>query len=117
MRHPPASTHRPDIPQGALLRPGLTLLVYHIGRALLVDGRLLLALVIVTAIGLNLLGTGNNTFTVLAGTGLTLLALVRGCIDWQRDLAAYQQALARRRRSTGLEDLTDPMQRLASRRR
>jgi hypothetical protein len=116
MRNQPASTTgNPDLPRGPAIRPGVALLIYHIGKALLVEGRALLAIVILAAIALHLVELDNKTFAVLAGTGLVLLALVRGCIDWQKDLAGYQQALALQRHRTGLEDLIDPMQRLASR--
>ena len=117
MRDQPASIDDPNLPQDIALRPGATLLLYHIGKALLVDGRPLLALAIVSAIGLHLLELDNSAVTVLVGTGLALLALLRGCSEWRKDLAAYQQVLARQRRRTGLEDLTDPMQRLAARQR
>jgi hypothetical protein len=117
MRLTPSSTGNPHAPPGPAIRPGVALLVYHILKALLVDGRLPLAIAIVAFAGLYFTNLYNDSVVVLAGAGLALLALVRGCIDWQKDFSDYQHALARRRHRIDLEELTDPTQRLASRHR
>jgi hypothetical protein len=93
-------TVRSRRPKGAddlVTRPTAFTLVLHIIRALLVDGLILLVSAIAALTYLYQVNLDNDMAVMLIGTGIALIALLRGCAAWQVDLTDYRKYLAMER--------------------